>query len=95
MRDPSPAPAPPAQLGQTAHHSGAQGLQKKRILQRLSCPTFLHSHHPKEHRKPLRQPSQTGFPLHASSSSLESSTVAPLISAPRAAPAPQHKHQHL
>lgn len=41
-----------------------------------------------------RQPSQTGFSLLASSS-LESSTVAPLISTTMAAAAPQHKYEHL
>lgn len=72
-----------------------QGLQKKHIPQRPSHPTFLCSHLHKEHREPLRQPSQMGFSLLASSSSLEGSIVAPLISTPGAAPAPQHKHQHL
>lgn len=85
----------PAQLGQATHHSDAQELQKKCIPQNPSCPTFLHSHLHKENREPLRQPSQTGFSLLASSSSLESSIVAPLTSIPRAATAPQHKYEHL
>lgn len=85
----------PAQLGQAAHHSDAQGLQKKCMPQSPRCPTFLHRHLHKENMEPPRQPSKTGFSLFASSSSQESSTVASLISIPRAAAAPQHKYEHL